>query len=264
MDEDIKRLALKTVEKADKAVRKIYIKDFHKLSKNIEIGADGTPTTYLDKVAEDAALSCIEKSDVKVNVLSEEAGDIDFGGEYTFVLDPVDGTRNAYRGIPFFSVSLAVGKRKVSDIKYAVVKNIPTGDVFVAEKHHGAFLNNKRISVSDCPSKEIVSSLTLGKNIEPITQLLSRKDNVRTLGACSLEMCLVATGALDFYVAGREYIRVIDLAAGTLIVREAGGFVKNIKGKELDMNFSLHERTSVVATCTEGILKSICSSRTKS
>jgi len=68
---------------------------------------------------------------------------------------------------------------------------------------------------------------------------------------------MVAVGGLDFYVLGNEYLRVIDIAASTLIVREAGGFVKNISGDELDMKFTLDERTSVVAACSEDVIRSI-------
>jgi len=260
MDEEIKALAQKTVEKIYKTVRKANVTESHsRLGTSIGIGADGTSTKYIDKIAEDVAVKCIKKSDITVNVLSEEAGFLDFDGKYTFVLDPIDGTRNAYRGIPFYSVSLGIGRSRLSDIEYGIVKNIPSGDVFIAEKNHGAFLNNKRIGAPDLPGKDLLYSLTLGKNFDKKTLSLAKRDIVRSLGSASLEMCMVATGALDFYVVGREYLRVTDIAASTLIVREAGGFVKNICGEELEMNLNLDERTSVVAACTEELIQSIIS-----
>ena len=259
MDKELKVLAHKTVDKICRKVQKATATEFHKLGKSIGVGADGTPTKYIDKIAEDAAIPFLKKADAKVNVLSEEAGFLDLGGGYVFVLDPVDGTRNAYRGIPFYAVSLAIGNEKLSDVEYGIVKNIPTGDMFVAEKKHGAFLNNKRIGVPEVPAKSLLSSLTLGKNFDEITLALAKKDLVRSLGSCSLEMCMVAIGALDCYVAGREYLRVTDLAASTLIVREAGGFVKNIRGDELEMDLTLDERTSVVAACTEALIQSLIS-----
>jgi len=252
MDEEIKITARKTVDKIYP-----YKTEFRKFGTNIGVGADGTPTKYVDKLAEDVAINFLEKSKVKVNVLSEEAGYLDFGGEYTFVLDPVDGTRNAYRGIPFYSVSLGIGKSKLSDIEYGIVKNIPTGDVFVAEKGHGAFFNNKRIAVPEVPDKELLSSLTLGINFDKVTLSLAKKDKVRSLGSASLEMCMVAIGALDFYVMGKEYLRVIDIAASTLVLREAGGIVTDILGKQLDMPLNLDERTSVVAACNEDVIRKI-------
>ncbi len=257
MNEELKILAQQIVDKIARKVKRETKQHFHQMGRTVGIGADGTPTKYIDQLAEDVAIKILKKSDIKVNLLSEEAGFLDFGGKYTFVLDPVDGTRNAYRGIPFYAVSLAIGTSKISNVEYGIVKNIPTGNVFTAEKGHGAFLNGKQIQVCDVPSKDMVSSLTLGKNYDKITLSLSKKNIVRSFGSASLEMCMVAIGGLDFYVLGKEYLRVIDIAASTLIVREAGGFVKNISGDELDMNFTLDERTSVVAACSEDLIHNL-------
>ena len=257
MDEKLKHLAHQIVEKISKEVKKETKNNFYKLGKTIAVGADGTPTTYIDKIAEDVALKLIKKSERKVNLLSEEIGFVDYDGDYVFVLDPVDGTRNAYRGIPFYSVSLAIGTSKISDVEYGIVKNIPTGDVFVAEKGHGAFLNKAPIRVCEVPSPEMLSSISLGKNHTSRAGLLSKKGNVRSYGSASLEMCMVARGALDYYYVGKDIIRVIDIAASTLIVREAGGYVKTISGKELNMEFDLTDRTSVVAACSERLIHEI-------
>jgi fructose-1,6-bisphosphatase/inositol monophosphatase family enzyme len=70
---------------------------------------------------------------------------------------------------------------------------------------------------------------------------------------------MITVGALDFYVVGREYIRVTDIAASTLIVREAGGIVTNAQGKQLEMSLSLDERVSVIAACNEELIKKIVS-----
>jgi fructose-1,6-bisphosphatase/inositol monophosphatase family enzyme len=257
MEEKFKQLANRIVEKISKEVKKESRNNFYKLGKTVGIGADGSPTSYIDQVAENVAIRILEKSEVKVNLLSEEKGFVDFGGTYVFVLDPVDGTRNAYRGIPFYSVSLAIGTSKISDIEYGIVKNIPTGDIFTAEKHEGAFLNNTRIRVCEMPSAEMLSSISLGKIYTPRAGVLSKKGNVRSFGSASLEMCLVAISALDYYFVGRDILRVIDIAAATLIIREAGGFVKTITGDELDMEFDLIGRTSVFAGCSETLLKDI-------
>ncbi len=257
MEEKLKQLANTLVEKISKEVKKEIRNNFYKLGKTIGIGADGSPTSYIDQIAEDVAIRTLEKSEVRVNLLSEEKGFVDYGGSVVFVLDPVDGTRNAYRGIPFYSVSLAIGKSMISDVEYGIVKNIPTGDVFTAEKHQGAFLNNNRIRVCEMPSSDLLSSISLGKNYTPRAGTLSKKGNVRSYGSASLEMCLVATSALDFYYVGRDIMRVVDIAAATLIVREAGGVVKTITGEDLDMEFDVTSRTSVVATCSETLLKSL-------
>ena len=257
MEERLKHLAHQIVEKISKEVKKESKNNFYKLGKTIGVGADGSPTSFIDQVAEDVALNILEKSEVKVNLLSEEKGFVNFGGTYVFVLDPVDGTRNAYRGIPFYSVSLAIGTSKISDIEYGIVKNIPTGDIFTAEVHQGAFLNNARIRVCEMPSAEMLSSISLGKNYTSRAGLLSKKGNVRSFGSASLEMCMVAISALDYYFVGRDILRVVDIAAATLIVREAGGFVKTMTGDDLDMEFDLAGRTSVLAGCSEKLIRDI-------
>jgi len=261
MNEELKTLANKTVDKVYRKIKKIQYSDFHKFGTNIGIGADGTPTKYIDKIAEEIAISFIKKSSQKVNILSEEAGFIDHKAEYTFVLDPIDGTRNAYRGIPFYSISLGVGKTNLSDIEYGIVQNIPTGDIFIAEKNHGAFFNKKMIAVPEIPDKEILSSLTLGINSDDLTINFAKKDKVRSLGSASLEMCMVSMGALDFYVVGSEYIRVTDIAASTLIVRESKGAVTNIHGEKLEMPYNLDERSSVIAACSKELIQKLITSK---
>ena len=259
MDDEIKILAQKTIESVSRKIKRSATTDFTKFNNNIGLGADGSVTKYVDKIAEDEAMDIINKSKTKVNVLSEEIGFIDNKAEYTFVLDPLDGTRNAARGIPFYAVSLAVGKEHLSDVEYGIVKNIPTGDIFLAEKGFGTFYNNNQIGVPELPDKEILSSIALGKNYDKTTIKLARKDKVRSLGSASLEMCMVAIGGIDYYCIGKEYLRIVDIAASTLILREAGGVVTNIIGEELDMPFDLNEHTSVVAACNLDLVKKVIS-----
>ena len=117
--------------------------------KTLYMGADGSPTSAIDKTAEDAILNAVDDLDLKVNILSEEAGYIDRGYSETLVVDPVDGTHNATLGLPFYTVSLAVGKNSLQGITQAVVKNLVTGDVYTAEKGEGSRLNNKPIHVKE-------------------------------------------------------------------------------------------------------------------
>jgi fructose-1,6-bisphosphatase/inositol monophosphatase family enzyme len=151
-------------------------------------------------------------------------------------------------------VSLAIGRSHISDVEYGIVKNIPTGDVFTAEKGRGSFLNKKPIRVCEVPSSEMLSSISLGKSHTSKAGSLSKKGIVRSFGSASLEMCMVAIGALDYYYVGKDIMRVIDIAASTLIVREAGGVVKTAAGDELDMEFLLTQRTTVVAACSEELI----------
>jgi NAD+ kinase len=257
MDEELKILAQQIITKTQRKLTRCMKTDFYKMSTTIDIGADGTPTKYIDKIAEDVAVKEISKSQIPVNLLSEEIGFIDNNSEYIIVLDPVDGTRNAIRGIPFFAISVAVGKKNLSDVEYGIVRNVGTNDTFIAEKNHGAYLNKKQIVVPDFPASELLISVTMGKNLDKLTLNVAKKNVIRSLGAASLEMCMVASGSLDAYIVGKEFMRVIDIAASTLILREAGGFVFDKYGKDLEMPLNLDERTSIVASGNQDLIKKL-------
>jgi len=259
MDEAIKLLAQEMVKKIDRKIRHELKINFVKMGKTIGLGADGTFTKVIDKIAEDTAVKTLKKAQMNVNLLSEEAGFIDNDAEYTFVLDPVDGTRNAYRGIPFFSVSLAVGRHVLSDVEYGIVKNVATGDLFIAEAGMGAFFNKNHVLVPDISAQDPLYSVTLGKRSGDNTFAMIKNSVVRSLGAASLEMCLVGTGALDAYIVGRNYMRITDIAASTLFLREAGGIVTDLSGDSLDMTLSLDERTSIIATGNMQLLNKLLS-----
>ena len=100
----------------------------------------------------------------------------------------------------------------------------------------------------------------LGSQAESKFLSLVQNHKIRSLGAASLEMCMVATGALDAYVVGREYLRITDIAAATLIVKEARGMVTTIQGTPLDMPLHLEERTSLIAAGTESMIDLILKS----
>ncbi|HHH79480.1 MAG TPA: hypothetical protein ENL13_01090 [Thermoplasmatales archaeon] len=254
MDVEIKNVCRKIADNIRKTVLKKIKLNPSTLGKKIGIGADGTPTEYIDKIAEDIAIKRIKDSKVAINILSEEAGFLDFGGEYTLVIDPIDGTRNAVRGIPFYATSLALGKNTLNSIEYGLVVNIPTGDIYMAEKGEGAYLNNHRIFTPQHVSGKTLSSIVLGESGDRRMKNLPYTDNVRSFGVASLEMCLVAHGAVDSFMCLKKHLRVTDIAAATLIVREAHGVVVNREKKQLDMPCDILERTSVVAAVNNEVI----------
>ena len=101
-------------------------------------GADGAPTARIDAVAERAVLEHLERSRVEVNVLSEEAGWIDRGAVATLVVDPIDGTHNAIRGVPAYATSIALARSSLRDVEAGVVRNLVTGHTYFAERGKGA------------------------------------------------------------------------------------------------------------------------------
>lgn len=245
----IKRIA----ENVEKAVREnIGNADIGRIVKN---GADGTPTKMIDEIAENVALATVKDSGEKVNILSEEVGFIDNGGKKTIILDPVDGTFNAVRSIPFYAVSIAVGTKKLSDVEYGIVKNLVNGDVFESEKGRGAFLNGKKISTKNFDEKNPTFSVYLGRKASAKSYEIARSARrVRSMGCASLDLCMVANGSTDMYYQVGNPIRITDIAAGVLILREAGGEVYDENKKILDMKLNLKERKNFVAVGDKKIL----------
>jgi len=219
----------------------------------IEIGADGTETSQIDKVAENTVLDYIQRNNIRLNVLSEEIGLVDNGFEDTLVLDPIDGTSNAIAGIPLFTISMAIGRDSMSNTHTAYLRNLVTNDVMTAERGRGAFKNGKRMKVRKDPDMDdLFLMLYMGNGANRSTfKLAKRIRSSRALGCASLEMELVAEGEADGFVMNSERygksIRIVDIAASALILREAGGEIYDMDGKVLDMRYNLEERSSFIA-----------------
>jgi len=215
-------------------------------------GADGQPSYAADVAAEAAAFRKAEELGLNINILSEESPFADRKSEQTLVIDPVDGSLNLIHGVPFYSVSLAVGTGSLSSVKYGLVMNLVTGDTFYAEKGKGAFRNDELIHVRKFNEKDSMFFVYMGANASGNAYDISRKSGmVRSLGSASLEMCLVAFGKADvFYmraVDSHHALRIVDIAASSLILREAGGEVYDLTGNILDMRFDITDRKSLIA-----------------
>ncbi len=215
-------------------------------------GADGAPSARIDRTAETAVLRRMDEQAVRLDVLSEEAGLVRRSGDGLLVLDPVDGTHNALRGIPAYSVSLAVGHRRLGDVEEGLILDLVTGATYYAAKGHGAELDGKPIHVKPFDPKDSLFSIYLGSNADAdAARVAAKARRVRNLGAASLDLCLVARGAADlYYMHSREErlkLRACDIAAGALIVREAGGQVLDLRGNDLDIPLTAEAHTDLVA-----------------
>lgn len=216
----------------------------------LRIGADGTPTEKIDEIAENAALSVLEADGRSMRVVSEELGEKIIGGkpEFTFVLDPIDGTFNAVNNIPFFCVPIAIGGSDLSDIRYGYVRNLVNGDIYTAEKGKGAFLKGTRIHVS---ARYLLSELgVISYSHRPHAVAINNHNvrRVRVFGCAALELCYVASGIFDAFIDMRGMLRVTDIAAGKLIVEEAGGRVTDGKGRPLSTPLDVKQRVNMVAS----------------
>jgi len=215
-------------------------------------GADGAPSTRIDRLAEETVLRVLDYEGAALDVLSEEAGFVDRGGKATLVLDPIDGTHNALRGIPAYSISLAIGHKRLADVQEALVRDLVSGATYYAAKEGGAFLNAGPIHVRPADLEDLVFSVYLGSHAAPdAAEIAHLARRVRVFGVASLDLCLVARGAADLYymhsATPATRVRAVDIAGATLIVREAGGLVLDLKGGELDMPLTTIARTDLVA-----------------
>jgi len=220
--------------------------------RDVEMGADGTPTSEIDKIAENTVLDYIARQHIPLNVLSEEIGFVDNGAAETLVLDPVDGTSNAIAGVPLFTVSMAVGTHCLADIHTAYLRNLATGETRWAEKGKGAYKDGQRLHVRPMDLDQLFMMIYLGNGAAPDAFALAKRvKSSRAYGCASLEMALVAEGQADgFFMDSERYvrgIRVVDIAASYLLLTEAGGCVFDLKGEPLDMPFDLATRSNFLA-----------------
>jgi myo-inositol-1(or 4)-monophosphatase len=174
-------------------------------------------------------------------VISEESGATG-SGELTIVVDPIDGSTNCDRGIPFYATSLAVMKGE--ELVAGLVRNQVDGTFFESLKGAGATRNGEPIHTS--------SQTDLSKAVVAFSGLPSRHlgwAQCRALGAASLEICLVADGSLDVYgVAQSSTLNPWDYLAGMLIAREAGAAVRDYRDEELETSAAVVRRPVFAST----------------
>jgi myo-inositol-1(or 4)-monophosphatase len=232
----------------------------------IRIGAGGDQTKMIDQVAEQAAIAFLESKGFKGRLLSEELGEKGFGAQDypLIVLDPIDGTTNASRGISFYSISAAISSGpRLSDVYAGTVMELPSKRVFSAERGGGAYLDNNKIAVKELQSLHegiIGIDLNVMGNRQKLGEMIPlclHVRHMRNMGSAALEMCYVAFGGLDMYADNRGLLRVTDIAASHIVLKEAGATVLNLKGEPLDCELNLKERVSLVAgpmkTCQEAL-----------
>jgi len=221
----------------------------------VGIGASGDKTHQIDKAAEDIIISGLQDSGESLTIVSEEAGIRDIrGGGKKVLIDPIDGSRNAVSGIPFFCASIAVADGNVvGDIETAYVVNLVNGDEFWAERGKGAFLNGEAMHTQKDDIFYLVAyeAQAPHRDIPRIIPLLSESRKTRCLGATALDLSYLASGAISIF-ANPSPSRSFDFAGGWLLVKEAGGVFTDITGNPIDaVAFSLKKSTSLLVSGNE-------------
>jgi myo-inositol-1(or 4)-monophosphatase len=231
--------------------------------KFLGVGASGDRTLVADKIAEDELVrALLSLGDMKI--LSEEAGERgDPRANSLAIIDPLDGSSNFMRGIPFYCTSVAVVEGgSLKNASFGMVRNLVNGDVYSAERGKGARKNGKRIRTSvETKAAKAVVDIDLSRSkpemVGDLSNLISAAKRQVHFGANALELCLLAEGRIDSFVDLRGKMRVTDFAAAYLIAKEAGAVVTDGNGKALDPELSLEARFSYVASANKKLQKEV-------
>jgi len=231
------------------------------------VGAGGDVMKKIDAVAEEALIKTLRDHGVSCTLISEEAGIRKIGSkpsEVYVIADPVDGTTNAVRGLPFMATSLAVSSASsLQDMKVALVTDLFHGITYTAERGGGALKDGRRIAPSSVSSLEEAvvgvdfNSFKGEKLARLFASLAEKARHLRHLGANALEICYVADGTTDAFIDLRNRLRVTDAAAAHLILKEAGGLMLTPEGLEVDAPLSPTQRISFIAAANTQIYEKI-------
>jgi myo-inositol-1(or 4)-monophosphatase len=192
----------------------------------------------------------VEKGE-QFSVLSEEAGHRRFGADYPLVLvDPVDGSLNAKQGVPLFGLMLAVLDGPAVENTYAgFVMNLITGEEWTAIRKQGAWRSGKPLrplSRSIDKRIELLGLESSPRSIALAQPLIAKSSKIRILGSMALSIALTAAGGFDVFCAPMP-MRVFDMTASLLLLREAGGVATDLEGKSLDaLRCDLNSRSSLL------------------
>ncbi len=233
------------------------------------IGAGGDPIKQVDLAAEKAITETLLERGLSFTLISEESGIKQYGAnpkQHYVTADPIDGTTNLTRGIPFYATSIAVStKPELRTVHAALVADLFHDVTYTAVKGEGAKRNNQEIR----PSEEVdLAKAVIGidlntykaREITPhITSLIEQTKHIRHLGANALELCYVADGTIDAFIDIRGKLRTTDTAAAWLIVKEAGATITTPEGKPLNAKLDPAEKLTFVASANRKIHKTILS-----
>ena len=209
-------IMIKAAEKASK----VLIRDFGEVEKlQVSVKGPSDFVTNADKKAEKIIIEELSKSRKKFSILSEETGEIKNSDiNNVWIIDPIDGTTNFLHGVPHFAISIALKSNNeiISGLIFDPIKN----EMFYAEKNNGAYFNNKRMKVSKKKILEECLFATGGK------KEIKSDLNTRKSGSAALDIAYVAAGRYDGYF--QNHLNLWDIAAGIIMVKEAGGKINEI------------------------------------
>lgn len=234
--------------------------------RHIDFKGEVNLVTDVDRMSEELVIRTIQQSFPEHGILSEESATYESKSEFRWIIDPLDGTTNYAHGYPMFCVSIAL--EVAGSIQYGVIYNPNSDEMFTAGKHKGAFLNGKRLTVSN--TKELSRSLLAtgfpydiresdDNNINYFSAMAMKAQALRRAGSAALDLAYLAAGRFD----GFWELKLMpwDTAAGWLMIDEAGGMVTDLYGEPFHLasphilasNGQIHQQIrEVLASCDIG------------
>lgn len=260
----------------------------------VKMGADGTPTSFIDLIAEKEVIKVLKNTDFTSILISEEIGELKIGNgsvkninvsdelkrvydsknnsgldnfdldnpRFIFLVDPLDGTSNAIKNISAYGISIAVALVNneyvsLDDIELGFIKNFASGDYYHAIKGKGAWLNNKKMTPN---SETNINNLSIGafvkNNSYGVFNLIKKVRRMRILGSVVLELAYIANGKYDVFIDMRGS-RIIDIAASMLIASESGAVITDENGNKLKKRLSISEKAIVIGSSNPKLHKKI-------
>ncbi|HOJ17747.1 MAG TPA: inositol monophosphatase family protein [Ignavibacteriaceae bacterium] len=217
------------------------IRNGFKKNVNIEFKTnESNIVTETDKKSEAEIINYIRKNFPTHNIITEESGEHLSSSEYTWVIDPLDGTTNFAHKLPIFAVSIGLLKRK--ETIAGVVLDVMREIIYSAEAGSGAYANDRKLSVNENDNLRrsvLVTGFPYDINdnpynaIEIFTTMLKKTRAIRRLGSAAIDFCYTAEGVFDGF--WEVHLHPWDIAAGKLIVEEAGGIVTDFAGNKIDV-----------------------------
>jgi myo-inositol-1(or 4)-monophosphatase len=229
----------------------------------VAAGLGGDDTTAIDAAAELAVVRRLEALDTGFTLVSEELGERDFngGGTTRVVCDPIDGSLNAKRDIPFFSLSIAVAEGEtMDDVVFGYVYDFGWREEWTCERGRGAFVNGRPVGAVR-PKDEIeilaFEATTTAEVAERAAELVGSAHRLRIMGSLALSLCHLAAGRVDA-VCSLKPARSVDIAAAQLLVRECGLAIELFEDPPFGAApLDLHGRSRVVAAGTTELCRTL-------
>lgn len=235
-------VAIDSVHKAEDIVM-----DRFNTTKDFSFKGRANVVTEVDLLSEKSIIDALHQEYPYFRIKSEESGSSETESPYEWIVDPIDGTRNYLSGIPHFSITLALAYK--GEIIIGVTYDPIRKELFQAQKGGGAYLNKEPISISNHTEiNQSVVGFDMGysdkrasQGLEVAQKLWPGIQSIRVMGSAALGIAYAACGRIDLYF--HHHLAVWDIAAGMLLVKEAGGIVVDRKGNE-----TTQENDSIIAS----------------